>query len=238
MNDATYKKSFDLFLKRTDEKSVIKKFIDRHIPLHEDIRFLDIGGGDGSLAIMISKKVGSTLVIEPNRDFCKQLRKKGIRTINTKWEDAYPNGAYDFILAAYVVTYFPKNKRKKLIEKIYKYLRFNGTALILSVDAKRGSWRQIHTYFYKLTGHTHYSSDKELKKIIQKYKLITTTFKTHIIAKNADEMLEILGFDFYKYLEKFSKFSENLKRFMKKYTNKDGKVNLEMVHNAYIINKQ
>ena len=69
MNDTIYKKSFGLFLKRTDEKSVIEKFIRDNIPIHEESDFLDIGGGDGSLALVISKQVKTTLVVEPNQSF-------------------------------------------------------------------------------------------------------------------------------------------------------------------------
>ncbi len=238
MDDTKYKKSFDLFLKRTDEKSIIKKFIYQHIALRKNVFFLDIGGGNGSLALMISKKVNSTLVIEPNREFCKQLKRKNIRVISAKWENTRLSSTYDFILAAYVVTYFPKNKMTKLIEKIYKHLQHGGVALILSIDAKEGSWRQIHTYFYNLIGHTHHSSDNELKKNIRKYNPIATTFRTHIVAKDTEEMLKVLGFDFFRYPKEFSKFSEHLKKFMKKYSRKDGKICLEMVHNAYIINKK
>ncbi len=47
MNDSIYKKSFELFLRRTDEKSVIEKFIINNIKLNKKTKFLDIGAGDG-----------------------------------------------------------------------------------------------------------------------------------------------------------------------------------------------
>lgn len=239
MNDAIYKKSFGLFLKRTDEKSVIKEFIHNNIPINKETDFLDIGGGDGSFASVISKQVRTTLVVEPNQSFYKQLLKqKKIKVLNKKWENARLNGAFDFILAAYVVTYFSQIKRRRLIKKMYDILRPGGYILILSVDAKRGSWRKIHTYFYKLMGCTHNSSDDTLKQIAQEYKAISKSFKTHVVAKDANEMLDILGFDFYKYPEGFLKFSGHLIKFLKKYSNKNGKVTLEMVHNAYIIAKK
>ena len=73
MIDAVYKQSFSLFLKNTDEKTVIKKFIEQNIPLNKEVNFLDIGGGDGSLAKEISKKVKRTVLIEPNKFFCEKL---------------------------------------------------------------------------------------------------------------------------------------------------------------------
>lgn len=113
-----------------------------------------------------------------------------------------------------------------------------GRILILSVDAKEGSWRKIHTYFYKLMDCVHNSSDDTLKQIAREYKAVSKSFKTYVVAKDTNEMIDILGFDFYKYPEDFLKFSGHLIKFLKKYSDKNGKVTLEMVHNAYIIAKK
>lgn len=239
MNNKIYKKSFDLFLNRTDEKSIIKKFIHDNIPIHKKMNFLDIGGGDGSLASIISKQVKTTYIVEPNKYFYKQLLKqKKNKILNKRWEDVFLNKKFDFILAAYVVTYFPQIKRDYLIKKMYDLLQPGGYILILSVDAKKGSWRKIHTYFYKLIKFEHKSSDNFLKKSMRKYKAISKSFKTRIIAKNTNEMLDILKFDFYKYPKELSKFSEHLIRFLRKKSDKTGKTTLEIIHNAYIITKK
>ncbi|MEK7202869.1 MAG: class I SAM-dependent methyltransferase [Patescibacteria group bacterium] len=238
MHDTVYKKSFELFLKRTNEKSVIRRFIQENILLRKDTDFLDVGGGSGSLASLISKKVRTTLVVEPNKKFYRQLvKQKKITALNAKWENVCLNGDFDFILAAYVVTYFPQTKRRQLIKKMYDLLRPGGSLLILSVDAKRGSWRKIHTHFYKLMGHAHKSSNDTLKQIARSYKAVSKSFKTSVVAKDTSEMMNILSFDFSKYPKDFSKFSEHLKIFLKKYSDRDGKVILEMVHNAHIITK-
>lgn len=158
--------------------------------------------------------------------------------MNKTWEEVNLDESFDFILAAYVITYFPKTKRKHLIKKMYNMLNPGGSILILSVDAQKGSWRKIHTYFYKLINHKHYSSDSELKQIVQEYGVISKSFKTQVISKNSNEMLKILGFDFYKYPANFLTFSSLLKKFMKKYSDASEKVTLEMVHNAYIITKK
>jgi len=239
MKSTLYKKSFDLFLKRTNEKKVISDFIKTHIPLHKRAKFLDIGGGNGTLARMISKRVGSVVIVEPNKFFLPNPKNNGNpKIINSKWENVRLNDVYDFILAAYVITYFPKDIREQLIEKIYIHLvSGRGIALVISVDAKRGSWRKIHTYFYKLVGHRHSSSDDELKKIIKKYDVKKKMFKTLVIAKNKEEMLKILNFDFGRHPKEYERFSEKLHQFLNKYTDKSGRVILEIVHNAYIIRK-
>lgn len=238
MKQILYKKSFNLFLKRTDEKKVIYNFINTNIHLHGKIRFLDIGGGDGTLSRMISDKVDSVVIIEPNK-FIFRNSKRGnkLKIINSKWEELYLNDTYDFILAAYVVTYFPEKSRKQLIEKMYNNLAPGGTILILSVDARRGSWRKIHSFFYRLIGHKHYSSDDEIRKIIKKYNVVNKMFKTRVVAKDSKEMLKILNFDFGRYPEEYKKFSEELQEFMCRYTDESGRVILEVFHNAYFISK-
>jgi len=239
MKDSTYKNSFALFLKRTDEKVVIRNFITDNIDINNKMAFLDIGAGDGSLSSMISKKVKSTVAVEPNKDFCESLsKKKNIKVLNETWEDVHLEGLFDFILVSHVVTYFPKTKRKKLIKKMYNVLNSGGKILILSIDAKKGSWRKIHDYFFKLMNRFHCPSDFELKQIMREYGAVSRSFKTRVIAKDQDEMLKILGFDFYDYTEYFEKYSTDLKKFLKKHTGEGGKVTLETVHNAYIVTKK
>jgi ubiquinone/menaquinone biosynthesis C-methylase UbiE len=237
MNHSLYKKSFELFLDCTNEKRVVYDFIKKNIHLDKNTDFLDIGGGEGCLANKISKKVKSTLVIEPNIEFCKRLSEFKLKFINSKWENVVLKKKYDFILAAYVFTHFSKAKRKKLIEKMYNYLNIGGQILILSIDAKKGSWREIHSYFYKLMGIKHQSSDDDLKEIIKKYHINSYSFKTNIIADNVDTILKMLSFDFCKYPKEFTKFTNKLSLFLEKYANKNGKIILEMAHNAYIIKK-
>lgn len=239
MQDIKYKKSFNLFLKNTNEKKVILQFINKNIKLNNNITFLDIGGGDGTLALAIANKVKNTLIIEPNYFFVKKIKKnQNIKVINAKWENVNLEKKFDFILAAYVVTYFPELKRKMLIKKMYRALNTGGKIVILSVDAKKGSWRKIHTFFYKLMGRKHKSSDEKLKKLMKDYCAKSETFKTRVAAKNISEMLNILEFDFLKYPNEFTKYKKNLEQFLSKHQNKDKGIALEILHNAYIITKK
>ena len=239
MQDSKYKKSFKLFLKNTNEKSVILKFIEEHIFLDKNKKFLDIGGGDGVLALTLAKNVDSIVIIEPNTYFVKKIKNnRNIEIINDKWENVKLEKKFDFILAAYVVTYFPQNKRKILIKKMFQKLNKDGKLLILSIDAKRGSGRKIHTYFYKLMDVKHKSSDEKLKRIINNYKAKRIIFKTKVRAKNTIEMLDILSFDFLKSPEAFKQHKHRLEQFLVKHKTKNGKISLNMVHNAYIITKK
>ena len=72
---------------------------------------------------------------------------------------------------------------------------------------------------------------------LKKYNARKKVFKTKVIARNNDEMLKILNFDFGRYPEEYEEFSEKLQQFLHNYTNKRGQVSLEVVHNGYIISK-
>jgi len=238
MKDSVYKKSFDLFLKKTDEKHVLMRFIKDNIKPQRGMSFLDIGGGDGTLALFVAKETKRAVVIEPNKQFFEKLKRfENIKAINAKWEKVNLKDKFDFILAAYVVTYFPSEKRRGLLKKMYDYLQPGGKLLILSVDSEKGSWREIHTYFYNLIGHKHQSSDEKLKKLLKPYEVRSKVIKTHVSAKNEAEMLEMLVFDFKKYPKEFKRYKKDLEYFLSCHQIGKRGIALEMIHNAYIITK-
>ncbi|MCL5781923.1 MAG: class I SAM-dependent methyltransferase [Patescibacteria group bacterium] len=239
MTEIEYKKSFELFLKRTDEKGVILKFIRSRHFLNRNIEFLDIGSGKGSLALSISPHVRNTTIIEPNSEFVrKSIPRKMITVINKKWEHTKLTHNFDFILMAYVFTYFKPKDRSSLIAKAYKHLKPQGRLLILSIDSQKGSWRGIHSLFYKLMSLRHRSSDDALTSLLSGYNPYHTKIITTVSAYNVDEMLRILWFDFGEYPMQFKKYNEELVGFLKRHRDRRGKITLKMVHNAFIITKK
>ena len=73
---------------------------------------------------------------------------------------------------------------------------------------------------------------------MKKYNFSSKSFITHIYAKDSEEMLKILTFDFHKYPEYFKKYYKKLTVFLEKSVDKNNNVTLEMAHNAYIIYKK
>lgn len=237
MKDKKYQQSFDLFLKRTDEKEIILRFIEKIIKFQKIGKFLDIGAGNGSLSLHISKNVSETLAVEPNEYLFQELKKKKLNAVNEKWEDIAIKDKFDFILVAYAFTYFPVKKRERLIKKMFNLLNSGGRILFLSVDPQKGTWRKVHNYFYDQVNLKHQSADDQMREILSRYPHISKNFKTKITAKSLNEMMLILYFSFVKYENGFIKFSAQLKKYLEKYQTTDGHVTLEMQHNAFIINK-
>jgi cyclopropane fatty-acyl-phospholipid synthase-like methyltransferase len=210
MCDEIYKQSFELFLSHTNEKEVVKKILERRIDLKSVNSFLDIGGGNGSFAHILGKQIKNVLIIEPNKKFNKDLRKRGFRCICSKWEDVHLEEKFDLILAAYVVTYFPSNMTSSLINKMIRCLNKNGKLVLLAVDEKEGSWRETHSYFYDLINLKRKSTTAKLKKIMTLLDARQEKFTTKIYADNVNQMLEIITFDFYKYGDRFKNNKGNL----------------------------
>lgn len=234
----SYKNAFSLFLKSTNEKDVIFNFIRQHILLDKNVNFLDVGAGDGSLFGEISKHVGDSLAVEPNEDFIKILKSKGVNVVNAKWEDTILSGDYDFILVAYVITYFNPKERAGLVKKMYDLLSPGGKLLILSVDSQEGSWRGVHTYLYDLMGIEHKSSDLHLEKIRTKYNHEVHSFITTVSTVGIEAMMDVLAFDFSNYVNVLPKYRPELVRYLEHHQNADGRVILDIANNATIINKE
>lgn len=236
-NQKIYKNSFSLFLKSTNEKKVILEFVKKNISLGKVKDVLDIGGGNGALALPLALLKKNVTVVEPNKQLAGKLNSRRIKYVNKTWENYKSSKKFDLVVAAYVVTYFKKKDLPKLIDKMYELVLPGGCLIIFTIDPKRGSWRGIHTYFYQLLGIEHKSSTYLLKSYLSKYKHVCSrSIKTLVKTKNISEMLKILAFDFYQYEPNFTKYKIELEKYLKKHL--VGKsVILKMVHEVFIIKK-
>lgn len=232
----SYEQSFKAFVRKTSEKREILSLLTKEISLGKKVHFLDIGGGNGALTLPLSKKVGRTLVVEPNPSFAQHFSLKGIPCINERWETARIREKFDFVLAAYVVTHFPKTKIRGLVGKMMNCLRPNGKLVMIAVDEKAGSWRQIHTYFYKLIGLQRKSSTQELKKIAKTLRAKKIKITTAVRANNEEKMLRVLSFDFGKYGNKFEQHKEKLKSYLRRKRDNNG-IMLNIMHWIFIVAK-
>jgi len=85
--------------------------------------------------------------------------------------------------------------------------------------------------------YNHRSSDEKIKKNIASYNSNSKIIKTHVVAKNESEMLDILSFDFLKFPKEFKLHRKTLKDFLYYYRDSKRSIILEMVHNAHIITR-
>ncbi len=234
-HELDYQQSFELFLSHTDEKKVIREILEQKVDMHAVKSCLDIGGGNGFLTQSLGDK-NKILVVEPNRNFVETLREKGFRCICAKWENVNLEERFDLILGAYVSTYFPKSRLEEMISKMRHHLTIDGRLVLLAVDEKEGSWREVHTHFYHLIGIRRQSSTATLKKIMLDLGVQGEKIVTKVYADSVDQMLQILAFDFCKYGSQFEQNKDKLKDYLQQFQKGD-KIELEMVHWMFIAKK-
>lgn len=232
-----YAKPFRLFLSRTNEKDVLVFQILKCCRISKTSRILDIGAGDGSLAVKLRPYVQRYVAVEPNPLLAKRLRSMDVEIVNSSWQNASVDGLFDLILAVHVLTYFPKNQFFTLIEKMRNKLAPGGRLVILSVDQNRGSWRAIHTFLYELLGIKKRHTSELLIKKLKRHSIAFRRFNTDVRAATIPEMIKILEFDFQDYPARFKRSVSILARHLKKYQ-RGGAVTLSIVHQMMVIDNK
>jgi predicted RNA methylase len=74
-NEFDYKKSFETFLKHTDQKQVTKEWMTDFLDtLPEKNTFIDVGAGEGSSTKLYAHLFKQTICIEPNPLLAEKLK--------------------------------------------------------------------------------------------------------------------------------------------------------------------
>lgn len=231
-----YRNSFRLFSRRTDEKDLLASFIVRLGRVGAASRVLDIGAGDGGITERIQSVTQKIVAVEPNPEFANLLRAKGIKVLQGSWERVEPEGVFNTIIASHVVTYFPDEKLLVLIEKMIQFLAPQGRIILVTVDQERGSWRDIHTFFYSKNKIQKRRTSVLLQSVLKKYDPKIFTFTTQVRARSIEEMFDILAFDFSEYESLFSRTKPFLRKFLQQHVDQ-GKPTLEVCHQVLVVEK-
>jgi len=236
--ETEYAESFRKFVNLGDEKVFLLKKIRQLVHLRQGKRFLDIGGGFGHFTIPLSKEVGSTLVVEPNRLFSKKFRANGIQCEEKKWEEIELSpSSFDIILAAFVATHFPKSRLPSLLRKMIRVLAPNGELVLMTIDGLEGTWREIHTIFYRAIGlGRRVSSSLVIKKILKKIGAREEKIVIYLSARTKKEIIDALAFDFVDFQKEFDEMRPLFEKYL--IDKRKGKLyQLSMVINFYYYQK-
>ncbi len=197
-DDTVYSHNFSHFLEENDEKEILFKYLKSKRILKKNTEFLDIGAGTGGLTRKISKLYAkSTIALEPNKIFAKELTKdENNKVLNKKWEDYFPSKKFDFILCAYSSTHFKREEFGKNLDKIIDSLKTGGTVCFAAVHETKGTWRKIHQIYYRLKGLNTTPSTKLLREYFKSSKHEYYEFWTRVSRKSPKELSKKLSFDF------------------------------------------
>src|SRR3972149_4254514 len=103
----SYESDFQVFLKYTNEKKILKEEISKLINKFNIRSILDIGAGNGELSQPLSEEVEDYLCIEPKKDFVGLLRKKGLTVIESEFPTELDR-QFDMVLCSHSVPYDKK----------------------------------------------------------------------------------------------------------------------------------
>jgi len=135
-----YKLSFESFLKCTNEKKILLNSLSKYIKRLKIKSVLDIGAGNGSMAIPLSKMVNFYFAIEKNKIFVKKLQSEGIKVIEEDFlkNDIKLEKRFDLVLCSYVI---PHDKNfKKFVSKAWEYVSPKGYLLIITQRLSHDEW--------------------------------------------------------------------------------------------------
>src|SRR3990167_8971954 len=122
-----YEDDFQVYLKTTNEKEVLGKFVLKVITNNCYQSVLDIGAGNGEISIPISKKVKRFLAIEHIEEFSNKLKWNGIEVISKTFPTNL-NEKFDLVLCSYSVPYERKDY-EPFLSDAFEAIKRQGTLL-------------------------------------------------------------------------------------------------------------
>ncbi|OGC81749.1 MAG: hypothetical protein A2V81_04535 [Candidatus Abawacabacteria bacterium RBG_16_42_10] len=201
-----YKNSFEAFLRNTNEKFVLRSEILRLIEERDIKSCLDIGSGNGDMALPISESVTRYVGVEKNPLFVTSLRAKKLQVHESTWPAPLPihghsvdSHFYDMVLLSHVVSY-EKDEWKDLLREAWWHVRPGGGVMTLVTyrgdetdwtnimqELGQGGYYSVDTH--RKTFHEITSFLKGLGKVNDKKVVSHVTVLEHL-----DEMLQALEF--------------------------------------------
>ena len=136
-----YAQAFGMFLACTNEKKVFLDVLKEKIATEKISSILDIGAGNGDLAIPLSKLVGTYVAVEPVPEYAKYLKEKGLTVIESLFPCAV-SGIFDLVLISHSLPW-KAPKYEPFIKEAWKLLNANGQMLVITYDNESGDWYQM-----------------------------------------------------------------------------------------------
>jgi SAM-dependent methyltransferase len=188
-----YTKAFRAFLDHTSEKKDLLATLKRRIEAAGVSSLLDIGAGNGDLAIPLSKLVNVYLAIEPKPDFAAKLKASGITVINS----AFPcevEGMFDAVLASHVVPW-EEGESIAFFREAWKHLNPGGRFIMITYDEEVSEWGELLQASglpISTVGQGHLEG---YKRLLGSWGMLEVEpITTHVETESLDDMLLALSF--------------------------------------------
>lgn len=192
-------KGFVLLSKNTNEygkDGVLIRALNAHVlPKVTKNSLLDIGSGQGSLAIPLSKVFKETVTVEPDKKFFDQLIKMGrgrISGFNKKWEETNLERRFNLILAIHIFYYIPPKYWLKQLKRMLDALDRKGKIVIV-LQSKLSRLYKFPNQF--LEKESQINSEKLMENLkFHNIKFISYKLHTTIWANNRKKTITLGNF--------------------------------------------
>lgn len=194
MNDP-YLTDFQKLLSHTSEKSILLDEITKDIQRYHVSSLLDIGAGDGLLAIPLASKVKRYCAIEKRDEYVKVLRAAGLDVIAGKFPTEL-NEVFDCVLSSHALDYH-KEIFEPYIATAWRYVKPGGVLLIITYRGEKDDWTELLRYLgVKMENFHRVGYDAIIKLLyslgeVKMRKVITT-----VNASALDDVIDALSFVF------------------------------------------
>jgi len=188
-----YTRAFRAFLDHTNEKKDLLAVLKRRIEAARAHSLLDIGAGNGDLAVPLSKLVDVYLAVEPKADFVAKLQAGGITTIHA----AFPtdiNQTFDVVLASHVVPW-EEGESETFLRAAWRLLNPKGSFMMITYDEEVSEWGELLQASglpIDSVGQGHFAGYKTLLASLGNLEVEPIT--TYVETESLDDMLLALAF--------------------------------------------
>lgn len=139
--ETAYISDFQKFLDHTDEKAVLLAEITKELKRHNCQSLLDVGAGNGLLAMPLARQVLKYTAVEEKTEYARVLREAGLEVINA----AFPveiKQKYDAVLFSHVFSYLHPD-HEEFINTACKFLNQNGILIIVTYRGEEDDWTRL-----------------------------------------------------------------------------------------------
>ncbi len=190
-----YKNDFEKFLVHTNEKQVLLEEITKDIQKHNVQSLLDIGAGNGLLAIPLSQGVHRYLAIEPKESFVEKLRSNNLDVIQSNFPVSISE-KFDMVLSSHSI-YYDREKFEPFIRKAFELLNPKGVFLLVTYRGQEDDWNELLDFLGQNEMDYNRVGFNSIIELLSTLGIVTMRkVTTKVITDNFDDMIQALSFVF------------------------------------------
>jgi len=141
--DELYYQGFETFSACSDEKAIYYQKFGEYIARFNVSSVLDIGAGNGDVAIPLSRQVDSYLAVEQNPEYADELEAAGLEVVSRDFPTNI-NSQFDLVIMSHVISHTAGNYRT-LLPPAWELVKPDGHLLVVTHRTKNeeDNWSRL-----------------------------------------------------------------------------------------------